>query len=608
MEFAYLFGSEAKGTSLHIFFFLIFVLADLSSAADINLSLHQQSVNDTVTITLQNDSAQSVDVKLVYIDIDGQRYDYPSGKTILPHKNGVFRFKIGFPQMKGSYPLTVTVRYLNDGKLLTLRHVGLFYFQQPVPINASCSIENTSITGEGEVIVKSGNPEIWKLILPEELHVISSESLPGKKIFRIRSDISGFKNKYPVFAIAEGESEGVHRTGICSGTLTINTTRQITFQRGRMPPGILLPISSLFLIITFYAIKRNYESDIMAALGKYAGRMFFISMSYYVLKNADSWINAFLTYIDFKPCTYLAGFAVDSLRGGNYQNFFHYFIDAYFIGCLLLIFPYLYFLDADKPILSDKYVSFARTVLSLPAVFLRRKPYWNTHSRLGMLTILVKIFFAPIMVSWAMNNIFHIKNLIFSHQQWNVYAINSFLVDIFILIDTSIFSVGYLLESRHLKNEIKSVDPTFLGWLVCLWCYPPFNSFSFKLFDYQLMDIAIKSYPQWVHILLTCVITFLWGIFVWASMALGFKASNLTNRGIISSGPYSFVRHPAYAAKVLIWIIQGVFFAQFTSGILIAFAVIYILRAWTEERHLSLDADYIAYKNKVKWWFIPGVI
>ncbi len=42
-------------------------------------------------------------------------------------------------------------------------------------------------------------------------------------------------------------------------------------------------------------------------------------------------------------------------------------------------------------------------------------------------------------------------------------------------------------------------------------------------------------------------------IFSWASIALGFKASNLTNRGIVTHGPYAFVRHPGYAAKNFAW-------------------------------------------------------
>ena len=35
--------------------------------------------------------------------------------------------------------------------------------------------------------------------------------------------------------------------------------------------------------------------------------------------------------------------------------------------------------------------------------------------------------------------------------------------------------------------------------------------------------------------------------------------------------------------------------------------MIYFFRAYTEERHLSSDNDYIEYKKKVKWKFIPFV-
>jgi protein-S-isoprenylcysteine O-methyltransferase Ste14 len=61
-------------------------------------------------------------------------------------------------------------------------------------------------------------------------------------------------------------------------------------------------------------------------------------------------------------------------------------------------------------------------------------------------------------------------------------------------------------------------------------------------------------------------------------------------------------------AKLLIWILQGVFFAQFGVLILLGFILIYVLRAWTEERHLSQDPDYIDYKKLVRWWFIPRLI
>jgi len=113
--------------------------------------------------------------------------------------------------------------------------------------------------------------------------------------------------------------------------------------------------------------------------------------------------------------------------------------------------------------------------------------------------------------------------------------------------------------------------------------------------------------PPALQMVITAAITALWGMFTLASVNLGFKASNLTNRGIVVHGLYRYVRHPAYSIKVLIWIIQGVFLGYYTSGILLAFTAVYVLRALTEERHLSQDPDYIAYQQQVPWRFIPKV-
>ena len=223
-----------------------------------------------------------------------------------------------------------------------------------------------------------------------------------------------------------------------------------------------------------------------------------------------------------------------------------------------------------------------------------------------MLTVFVKFFYMPLLVTWVINNTLHQSYLTHTFQ-WDLPTVNAYLVALFIYIDTAVFCFGYLFEFNFLKNTIKTVEPTVLGWVVCLWCYPPFNNFSFRIFDFELISVA-RNYPTWVNAVMLCLITVLWGIFAWASVSLGWKASNLTNRGIVRHGPYRFVRHPAYTAKLFVWYIQAVFFAQYFIGILFGFTLIYILRAWTEERHLSLDPDYVEYQKAVKWRYIPGLI
>ena len=98
-------------------------------------------------------------------------------------------------------------------------------------------------------------------------------------------------------------------------------------------------------------------------------------------------------------------------------------------------------------------------------------------------------------------------------------------------------------------------------------------------------------------------------IYVWATLAFGLRFSNLTNRGIITRGPYRFVRHPAYAAKVVSWWCEAVpIFGSFLQlFFFLGWVSIYFLRAITEERHLKADPCYRAYCDAVKHRFVPGV-
>ena len=44
------------------------------------------------------------------------------------------------------------------------------------------------------------------------------------------------------------------------------------------------------------------------------------------------------------------------------------------------------------------------------------------------------------------------------------------------MIDTLYFAFGYIFEANFLKNKVRSVEPTIIGWAVALVCYPPFNT------------------------------------------------------------------------------------------------------------------------------------
>lgn len=237
--------------------------------------------------------------------------------------------------------------------------------------------------------------------------------------------------------------------------------------------------------------------------------------------------------------------------------------------------------------------------------------------KVSFLFILVKIFFLPIMLNFFFSNwkafIYQLPNLI-SENSLNIAIIPffnnilfPFLLTAIFMIDTLWFSFGYTFESTLLSNKIKSVEPTILGWLVTLVCYPPFNGIITNKINWYADDYILFSTPL-ITFIMRIIIVFLLLIYVGATLALGTRCSNLTNRGIVSRGPYAIIRHPAYISKNLAWWLTIIPVISWPALIgMGAWSTIYHLRTLTEERHLSLDPDYIRYKEKVKYKYIPGI-
>ena len=203
-----------------------------------------------------------------------------------------------------------------------------------------------------------------------------------------------------------------------------------------------------------------------------------------------------------------------------------------------------------------------------------------------------------------------------------------------LLVDTTYFLVGYLVESKVLQNEVRSVDTTFLGWFSALACYPPLNGISEQFLGWYTGDFSDFGSIT-LNLLVGGGALFLMSIYVFASVSLGWKCSNLTNRGIVSHGAYAIVRHPAYASKNLVWWLMGFPFVvtaligngsmsltdQLMNGSigdifvrfapllsLLGWSSVYYIRALTEERHLMKDPEYHKYMQMVKYRFIPGII
>lgn len=587
---------------------LIILSENSGFAADVSLDINLASIDSLVSVTLQNRVGTNARIKDIDISLDGKKYLLVHDiSTIAPGATLKPTVTVQLPATPGSYPLIATVRYYNSNQLLSMRHVGLFYVHQQALLPETCQLDDVTLADKGTIVVRAAQPDMWRLVLPDEITVVVEKTSPGRKTVTVASAIDGLDNSYTYFAIAEDEKDGLHRTAVNRGTLTLQSSAASRAAHGRIATPILFTFLALFAAASFFSRSSACKNGRIAlTLHKYASRMLLITLGYLLLKNGGAIVAFFLDYTDAASIRNVGAVLIGHFDGSNYRYFFIYFIDVYYLACLALLYPYLHWYESDVPLHEDKYSSLMLSIASICTLLRGGTLQWNGASRLGALTCCVKLFFLPLLVSWVINNSFHQASLTRAFT-FNLVALNAWLLAFFIYVDTLLFCFGYIFEFKFLNNEIRSVESTFLGWLVCLWCYPPFNNFSYRIFDHRLIDLS-HTWPSWLLLAVTLLITALWGIFSWASVALGAKASNLTNRGTVSSGPYRYVRHPAYAAKLLVFYLQGIFLGQYYLGLLFGFTIIYALRAWTEERHLSLDPDYRAYKELVKWRFIPGII
>jgi len=219
----------------------------------------------------------------------------------------------------------------------------------------------------------------------------------------------------------------------------------------------------------------------------------------------------------------------------------------------------------------------------------------------------VKAFFLAFMVSILPGAVASILNrditVAFSDPVKGI----QFLVEMVFLFDICIGTIGYLMTFRLLDSHIRSANPFFSSWVAALACYPPFLIMGSggPLGDRS----GTQEWIVWFHTYPTLMI--MWGtvilvlatVYAWATVVFGIRFSNLTHRGIITTGPYRFLRHPAYLSKNLMWWLVHMPFMSMAGAtdalrnciLLLAVNAIYFARAKTEERHLMTDPSYKAY-------------
>jgi protein-S-isoprenylcysteine O-methyltransferase Ste14 len=217
----------------------------------------------------------------------------------------------------------------------------------------------------------------------------------------------------------------------------------------------------------------------------------------------------------------------------------------------------------------------------------------------------VKAYFLPLMTVYLSDEIHSLYRAVEQAGSGTVSVYQVFF-HLTYAVDLLYCVVGYTTTMRLLDTHIRSVEPTVGGWLVALICYQPFYSvigrFYLQYEDNTYWDNWLGPWPA-LQAAWGAVIIVLASIYALSTVAFGLRFSNLTHRGIITSGPYRFTKHPAYLAKNLSWWLISVPFVSELGAaaalrnccLLGLLNLVYYARARTEERHLSRDPTYVAY-------------
>ena len=121
--------------------------------------------------------------------------------------------------------------------------------------------------------------------------------------------------------------------------------------------------------------------------------------------------------------------------------------------------------------------------------------------------------------------------------------------------------------------------------------------------------------PPWLQATGLAVVAAAYALVLWAMRVNRFFSSVVRiqfDRGqrVVANGPYSFIRHPGYAAGTLIVLASGIALGSWLAAVLLVVTSLPFLfyRAITEDRVLLAELPgYREYAGRVRWRLIPGV-
>lgn len=376
--------------------------------------------------------------------------------------------------------------------------------------------------------------------------------------------------------------------------------------------GFIAYIASLAVLTLYRPFADDAVSGAMFVVGVTTAAIFAVDLVWYRvwrrattgldLRASDASVSrTAVKYVGLVASVALVGLAYwlfPEYRDPKYAPYFE-LLRRTVVPWLVLAIPYFYLIDGRMREPHDGYWHLGMAVLLK----------WDRVDRAVLVQHLlgwtIKGFFLALMVTFFCGDLRWLSLIDFGAMS-SFRLLYDFLYRGVYLVDVGIATLGYVMAFRITDTHLRSAEPTMLGWLVAIVCYEPFWS----VIDRSYLPYG-TGHPWGAWLAMHSTLYAVWGtgililsaIYVWATVSFGARFSNLTHRGIITSGPYRYTKHPAYLAKNLSWwMISVPFLPRGTltdtiarCAMLLLVNLIYFMRARTEEWHLSRDPTYVAY-------------
>ncbi|PSJ57633.1 isoprenylcysteine carboxylmethyltransferase family protein [Pseudaminobacter soli (ex Li et al. 2025)] len=238
------------------------------------------------------------------------------------------------------------------------------------------------------------------------------------------------------------------------------------------------------------------------------------------------------------------------------------------------------------------------------------RPHDAHLARIHVLATGLRAFFLPFLLGSISELYLNSEAIGFAEASQSAHRMLYYYLDKLWLLDSIFSSIGYLIASRLLDTHIRDVYRRPTSWLVTCVCYAPYNTVFFtgtgfyqvRYWDSVMAVDGLAGLVWMTLIAITCT------IYVGANISFGLRFANLSKRGIITTGPYALMKHPAYFFKNISWWLMYVPFAVIGSpleavraSLLMALASgVYYLRARHEEIELAADPKYQDYCEYIR--------